>query len=250
MDGEQEVQQQEQEEVLQQNMQQGTEQDGTADAAVDSAENEAENSFAMFETDTVKVQPRPKDAHRGTILAITANKYDSGATMILVHLRSSDTSNDDELSIFVPPFFVDNCEKFFKQPGQAKAEFGIENLPAGEPDPMEPTKIKGNQRATFGMAIRNSDGNAAVQNLLSIAAKWGRNPRELGIVAPPKSFDEYVGQLNTLMAEVNVVYTRLPQKNEDNPQFNGRLKVRGIFFPSDILDNEKSLKGYVKQWIT
>jgi hypothetical protein len=243
-------QQQEQESAVDETVGQeiATEDDGIP---VDQAQGEgAVNEFAMFNTPTLKVTPRPADAHRGEILGITSENFekeDRVSTAIRIHLHSDDTQNDDEKMVFLPRFFVENVAGF------VNGQLTIEDLPPGTPDPERPGKLKGNQRAHFGMSVSNSDGNADIQTLISIAAKSGVKPSQLGVV-PVETFEDYVGNLNKICTGLKVVFTRAPQKDEENPQFNNRLKVNRVYFIGDIIDADtgatkpKILKRYVKQW--
>lgn len=211
--------------------------------ANEGVETPAEDTFAVFGGDALKVEPRRRDAHLGTILAIT--RFDSpntGSPAIQVQLQSANTGATDEWTVFVPRGFAENCGKFMT------GEMTSNDLFPGEPDPERPGKLKGNQRAQYGMSIKNTAGDAAVQQILSVISKHGRRP-EPGTKI--EDFDAYIQLLSNLATDLTVIYTRTPQTTEDNPR--GFLHVNRIYFPADILDENgetkpKKLANYVKHW--
>lgn len=201
-----------------------------------------EDAFAVFGGEELKVEARPKDAHRGEILGVTAGESTQKHTPgVFVHLQSQDTGNTDDAKIWVPRTFAENVEAFLTK------AMGIEDLPPGEPDPERPGKFKGNERAGYGMAIKNSAGDATIQQLLSVAAKSGRSAAG---EKTPKNFEEYAALLNKVLTGLEVVYTRRPQTSDENPR--GFLQVDRFFFPGDVIGENakhaKALKNYKRQW--
>src|SRR5712664_4193486 len=145
--------------------------------AVDEGEGTQEDAFAVFGGEEQKVEKRQKDAHRATITSVSDNTSDKGSHSVRVIIHSDDTGNDITQDIWVPIGFVEG--PIFRD-GQKVVEDGepttglfltkqlsIEDLPPGEPDPDRPGKLKGNQRAHYGMSYKNSAGDASIQQLLT-----------------------------------------------------------------------------------
>lgn len=215
------------------------------EALVDQAQSvqSEDNGFAVFGGDELKVEKRRSDAHKGTILAVT--RFDSpntGSPAVQVLLQSDDTGSQDNWTIFVPKPFAQDTGAF------VRGEKGIEDLSAGYPDPERPGKIKGNERNMYGMAYKNSAGDASIQQLLAVASKSGRRP-EPGTKI--ETFDDFIEVLNALLNDVKVVYTRRASATEDNPR--GFLNVNRVYFPGDVLEEDgttkpKALKNYLRRW--
>lgn len=198
-----------------------------------------EDPFAVFGGEELKVEARRKDAHRGQIISV--GKFESpntGSLAVKIQFISQDTGGNDDLTVWVPKLFAEHTGEFLRR------ELGIEDLSPGVPDVDRPGKLKGNERAQYGMAIKNSAGDAAIQTLLSVAAKSGRKPTP-GVKI--ETFDDYCTELAQILTDVDVIYTRVPQVTDDNPR--GFLHVNRVYFPEDVLSNPaKSLKSYFKHW--
>jgi hypothetical protein len=204
---------------------------------------EGEDTFAVFGEAEVQVEKRQKDAHRATVTSVSANTSDKGSHSVRVLLQSDDTGNEITWDIWVPITFAENTGLFLTK------QLGIEDLPPGEPDPERPGKLKGNQRAHYGMSIRNSAGDASVQQLLSVAAKDGRRPGALaGAFNQETTFEEFCAALNETLEGLPLIVTRIPETSDDNPR--GFLKVSRVYHQSIIEDPKamKALAKYLKHW--
>lgn len=206
-----------------------------------------EDPFAVFGGEALKVEARRSDAHQGEILAVV--RFDSPNTRapaIQVHVQSANTGIQDNWTIFVPRPFAESTGAFLRR------ELGIEDLSPGQPDPERPGKMKGNERAQYGMAIKNSAGDASVQQLLSVAAKSGKKPSAEYVAKvqgkEEVTFDEYIAELNSILTGLAIVFSRVAQATEDNPR--GFLHVNRVYFPEDVVGNPKMLKRYVRHWET
>lgn len=204
-----------------------------------------ENPFAEFGGEEVKVEPRRKDANRATIQGVVAATSERGSHEVKVTYLSDDTGSEIKQDIWVPAMFAQHTGAFLT------GEMGIEDLPPGEPDPDRPGKLKGNQRAHYGMSVKNSAQDASLQQLLIAAAKSGRKS---GPIAKSfnvnTTFEEYVAGLNEVLEGLEVVLTRTPEITDENPR--GFLRVRNVY-PIHIVEDEKILKslrknGYLLQW--
>lgn len=206
-------------------------------------EQSQDDAFAIFGGEEVKVEKRQKDAHRATITSVSENISDKGSRSVRVIFHSDDTGNDITWDIWVPSTFADQTGLFITK------QLGIKDLPPGEPDPDRPGKLRGNQRAHYGMSIKNSAGDASVQQLLAVALKEGRRPGELARAFNAETtFAEYCAGLNETLSELPVIVTRVPEASEENPR--GFLKVSRVYSQS-ILEDPKALKAlskYVRHW--
>lgn len=201
------------------------------------SEETGEDSFAVFGGEEVKVSPRRKDAHEAKILGVTRKDTDNGSTAMTVHFQSTNTGQTFDQNIFFPKPFVEETGAFLRR------EKGLEDLQPGYPDPDRPGKLKGNERAQYGMAYKNSAGDAAFQLLLGVASKASRSvPKGTKI----ETFDELIEVSNTLLQDLDVIVSRTPGSvSEENPR--GFLNVNRVYDP-EVKENPKFLKDYLKHW--
>jgi hypothetical protein len=228
-------------------------------AGGEDAEAGTEDAFAIFGGEEQKVEKRQKDAHRATIKSVSENVSDKGSHSVRVVYLSDDTGNEITQDIWVPIGFVEgpiyrDGQKVVNEGEPTTGLFltrqlGIEDLPPGEPDPDRPGKLKGNQRAHYGMSYKNSAGDASVQQLLAVATKEGRKPGTLALAFNGNTtFAEFCAGLNETLADLPVIVTRVPEISDENPR--GFLKINRIYSQS-IIEDPKALKAlgkYVKHW--
>ena len=178
----------------------------------------------VLATPELAVPPTPPQAHRGQIVGVTLETFDSGSTAMVFGLLSLDTGREDSYRLFVPRMFVEDIAV----------------------DPASLPEEKGNnQRGQYRIGISNGDQTATLQQLRAIARAAGRTlPAE---TAKPTNITEFVELHNQLLSGVEMVYTLAPEADAE-PQFKHVLKVNGFRNPAEVIGNPKMLKRYAKMW--
>lgn len=188
----------------------------------------------LLDTPEIEMPIPPPDALRATIEAVTEQTFDTGSVGIVVSLKGIDVAlggPSETYTIFPPVEFVENAAEFFA--GTMTGADLSEVVPAGK---------KQSPRQRYGAVISNTDGDAEIQKLRTIAKNAGRKP-----TARPVDFTTFVETLNELLAGVEVVVTRRADEKNENPAFRRTLKIRGIFDIS-VVNDPKALKNYTKLW--
>lgn len=207
------------------------------------AETSATNPFAEFGGEEVQVEKRQRDAHRATIQSVVAATSEKGSHEVKVAYISDDTGTEIRQDIWVPSLFAERTGEFLT------GKLHLTDLPPGEPDPDRPGKLKGNQRAHYGMSVKNSAGDASIQQLLIAAARSGRTSGPLAQqFNEATTFEEYCAALNEILGDLQVIVTRTPETSDDNPR--GFLRVRNVY-PISMMEDAKEMKKlakYVRHW--
>src|SRR5512146_1072943 len=184
-----------------------------------------------FETPSLDTPVGDADAHQAVITGVRLDRYDSGASAIVLSMNSLDDPAVAEqvYKIFVPRAFADDI---YVDPAQL----------ASVPEEGK----KQSEQQSYGRNIRNKQGTAELQKLQKIAFDQGRNVQSLGL-SRPSTLDELVANLGAILANVQIVFARRPNMDEENPQYYGRLEVRNIYGP-DVISNPKALRKYHRAW--
>lgn len=179
----------------------------------------------LLATAEVEVPPEEPEAHRGEILSVELHTADSGSKSFRVNLRSVDTGRDDFQDTWLPKGFLENIHV----------------------DPKTLPDDKGNrQRTSYSIGVSNSKKDATIQALRAVASKAGRSFHG----QRPTTIEEFVDAHNEVLAGLEVVYTKRPEKAKegDDPRFAGRLRV-GTIMAQDEAFRPKALRKYKKMWL-
>lgn len=207
----------------------------------------------VLDTPSLALPPSQAEVHRGTIVSVEAKTSENtGNTFGIISLQSIDTSqsgNGFELMFFPP-------QSWFEEWPDGKFD---PNTLSDEPPPGKKQSPRvgyarnvSSTQAAFdneGKPITKVTGKEGTLQLLRKLAALEGLTLEAGTPAPT-SGEEYVGLINSLVAgRLEVVFTRKPEKNDD-PAFDGRLKVNAIH-PKSIIEEpsfEKRFKSYRLAW--
>jgi len=179
-----------------------------------------------LDTPELVVPPPEQDAHRGRINGVEVENYDTGSSAIVISLQSIDAGFEEKMKIFPPKSFVEDV-----------------NVDPNTLDDVPAAGKKQSERQRYAQVVSNSDKNAELQRLRSIATGQGRRysgPR-------PSTFAEYVAALNSVLLGCSVVFTRQPDTKAEGT-FKNRLRVNGVYDESTIINDPKALKKYRKAW--
>jgi hypothetical protein len=191
----------------------------------------------LLATEELELPPAQPDAHRATIQAVTLETFEkTGSKGIKVSLKSQDADFETDLIFFPPTAFTDN--------------------PLVDPKTLSDVPPEGKKQSPkqrYAQTVANSKGTADLQSLRAVAKEQGRafDAAAFQAALGKTSFstiEEYVAVYNHVLAGLDVVFTRRPEKNEEDPRFDGRLKVNRIL-PISVAYDPKQLKNYKKAWI-
>lgn len=204
--------------------------------------------------DTPSLAPPEAQAeiHEGTVLAVTTTVgKESGNTYGIITLQSKATGKTYDFPFFPPQAWFDPANW---STGQFNAEILSDVPPVGKKQtPREAfAKSVSSSKAAFtkdGVAITEIIGKEAPLQLLRKLAAIDGLTLDAGTPRPTNG-DEYVSVINALVAgRLEVLFSRRPEKN-DNPAFDGQLKVNQIY-GKDVLNApnfEKRFAGFRKTW--
>lgn len=183
----------------------------------------------VLSTPELAVPPAQPDAHQGRILGVELVEFDSGSSGIKINLQSLDVpSLETNMMVFLPAMFVEDITV--------------------DPETL-PDEKGNNQKFSYQRGISNKKKDATLQVLRRIAHDdYDRTPASVGITTKPTTVEEFVATLNTLLTDVELVFARRPEKNDD-PAYDGQLRVKN-FFSKTVVGNPKYLKRYRKAWET
>lgn len=184
----------------------------------------------FFATDPYEVPAATPKFHRGAIESIAATDVtESGSRGIRVTFKSDSNGRQYENTIWPPMAFVDN-------PRITRDELAA--LPVPEGKKQSPLQrygatihnhfgrdiLRGKNDKGQPITIKAIGQSAEVDRLLIVAVHAGRTLP----AGRYSNFDEYVSQLNNVVAGTPVVFTTREEKNED-PNFSNREKVNGVY---------------------
>jgi hypothetical protein len=171
---------------------------------------------------------RKPDAHRGRVIEIQEHHSENkGTPAIRILLHSDDADFDGRMDVYVPRPFEEDIHV----------------------DPRELSKVKdeeagtSNEQMQYAMSIHNKRNDATIDKLRMIAKEEGRSLE--GYEGSVDTFADYIQALNTLCADLPLIFFRRPRK--DNPNF---LEVHD-FLSIAALDNPKmqgKFKGKQLAW--
>lgn len=204
--------------------------------------------------DTPSLAPPEAQAeiHEGTVIGVTTLVgKDSGNTYGTITLQSKATGKTYEFPFFPPQAWFDPANW---TGGVFNAEILSDVAPAGKKQtPREAfAKSVSSSKAAFtkdGVAITEITGKEAPLQLLRKLAAHAGLTLEAGTPRPTNG-DEYVGTINALVAgRLEVLFSRRPEKN-DNPAFDGQLKVNQIYSTETLNapNFEKRFAAFRKTW--
>ena len=216
------------------------EQDEILDEATQEVENAEETAqdiategsgddLLNLSTSELDSPARKADAHRGRITGVVEHHSEQkGTPAIRILLHSDDADFDGRQDIYVPRPFEDNIRV----------------------DPRELSKVKdeeagtSNEQLQYAMSIHNKRNDAVIDKLRAIAKGEGRSLD--GYAEPMETFTDFIAALNTLFADMPVIFFRRPRK--DNPNF---LEVHDYLAMSALDDPKQQgkFKGRVCAWV-
>lgn len=170
----------------------------------------------------------PPEIHQGIITGVLwmENNNRPGGRFV-VGLRSNNTGIEAEYTIFPPLPFVNDI--------YAPAEAYSTEAPFNEDTGREGIS----ESASYARNIKNNQGTATLQVLMSIAYAQGKTTT----LAAPDNIVEFTNVLNDLLSGTQVIFTRSVDKTPNDPAFASTLRVRRIMSP-EIASNSKRMKYY------
>ena len=190
----------------------------------------------VFDTPTLSLPPATPDIHEGTITSVEVKTFESGKSAIFVNLVSKNTGKDEVHKIWPPQEYFDNTN-------WKGGQFDVTVL-GDVPDPGKSQS----PRVRFAKTIASTEGAATTEINgreadLQLLIKLAKNDGRLtdGFTTPTDA-ESYIGNVNSLVAGLEVLFTRTPDKSDD-PQYSGRLRV-GRILGKDVLNDPKFDKRY------
>jgi|SRR5581483_1690175 len=178
-----------------------------------------------------KLDPQQADAHRGEIVSVATTTAQTGTVGLVIQCKSHDTGVENrgfQQIIWGP-------QDIFSSDAPCWAGGHFDNTKLSKEPP--PGKKQSADQA-YARNFFNSKKNGLVQVAVQAAAEEGRTLASLGL-SSPKNPEEYVSNLNAVLAGTQVVIVRKPEANDD-PKFDGQLKVNALY-PISSLNDEKFL---------
>lgn len=180
----------------------------------------------VLATPELKSAPATPDAHHAVIQSVSLERFDNEKQSVAIKIALQSLNNaavEEDYAIFLPKMFAENIKV----------------------DPTTlPEEEGNNQRQQYAIGIANSNQDATLQVLRTLAYKAGRSTQGM---AAPTNIEEYVEILNALLSNLEVVFVRRADAKAEDPRFRNRLRVKGIY-GTDVMSNPKSLKKYTKRW--
>lgn len=208
----------------------------------------------VLDTPSLKLPEKQPEIHEGTVVSVTTKVgTTSGNSYGVITLQSKNNGLTFEFGFFPPQAWFE------------PANWGARGFdPSTLSDVPAPGKKQTPQDA-FARAVSSTDAaytkqgavitelvpgkDAVLQQLKKLAAIEGLTLD--GTVARPTNGTEYIDVINSLVAgRLDVLFTLRPQKDDQNPQFDGKLKVNQIIPKSDLEkpNFDKRFQNYRKSW--
>lgn len=206
----------------------------------------------VLDTPALALPPATPDIHEGTIVSvIPVTSEKTGNTYGTITVQSKNTGQTFDMGFFPP-------QAWFDPANWTGGKFDPATL-SDDPPPgkKESPKVRYAKSVASSQAAFTEDGTpittitgkeAPLQLLRKLAAQDGLT-LDSG-VTPPTSGEEYINIVNALVAgRLEILFTRKPEKNDD-PAFDGRLKVNQIYSKSILTEAnfEKRFSGFRKAW--
>ncbi len=225
--------------------------DETAVAEVVQSEAEVVDNGGGFDTSSVpvtndpnggfggeaKLDPASPEAHRGEIVGVARYEAKTGSVALAITLKSNDTGISGgpgfTMNLWGPAELLDGTSVCW-----ASGHFDSSQISDIVPDGK-----KQSPRQAYARNYFNTKKNGTVQGMLEAAAEQGRTAATLGLSSPTTP-EEYVTNLNAILAGTEVLVVRKPEKNDD-PKFDGALKVASVY-PISVMSDSKRHDGITK----
>jgi hypothetical protein len=188
----------------------------------------------VLDTPTLSLPPSAPEIHEGTITSVETKTFESGTVGVIINLVSKNTGQDVQHKIWPPAEFF---EAAYWEGGKFNAD-ALSDVP--DPGKKQSARVKyaRNIASTEGAATVEINGKEGeIQKLIKLAKLDGRTAA--GTVTDGES---YVAVVNNLVAGLEVLFTRTPDKSDD-PQYAGRLRV-GRIIGKDFLNDPKFDKSF------
>lgn len=189
-----------------------------------------------------KLDPASPDAHRGEIVSVQHFIAGTGSQALQITLKSNDTGISGgpgfTINLWGPADVFDP-----NAPCWTGGHFDNTQLSTDSPGTNDAGKPKQSPAQAYARNFFNSKKTGTVQTALMAAAEQGRTGASLGLNSPTTP-EEYVANLNAILAGTEVLIIRKPEKNAD-PKFDGALKV-SVLYPISVLNDTKRLDGATK----
>lgn len=155
-------------------------------------------------------------AHLGTIALVAAKSFDSGATAIVITVRSDHNGAEFDNNLWLPPAFAANPRVDPSTLSDTSEELSEKT---GRP--------KMSDRQKYASSINNDDGDAQLQIAAAIAASQGK---ESPADAQFETLDEFCALLHELLSGTSVCFTTRPEKEGD---FKGTQRFGKMYDPEE-----------------
>lgn len=192
----------------------------TADA--DSSTSSAEVADLLLDTPVLKAEPETPEARVMKVVSAEVFRSKPPKDSIAIKFTFEDAVLPLTYFAFLPKPFVENIRD-------------IRNF--------DPETLQDGDKFLYRTHVSTSRGTATLQILVAAARAAGRTVNAPAI----RSIEDYVDALNRFIAGIEVVVLRDPDNKNEDPQYQGRLRVTGIR-PTDVMNNPKALKKYRKTW--
>ena len=190
---------------------------------------ELQSQGAYFDSaPSVNMPVPPPEIHQGVITGVlwTPNTNSLGGRFV-IGLASTDNGIETDYSFFLPLPFVKDIHA------------PLEAYSSDKPYYEESGNYGLSEVEQYGRLIKNNSNSAVLQTLVNLAIAQGRMPSN----EQPTDIEGLAGQLNDLLANVKVVFTRSADKKPRDSQYAGVLRVRKVVGPLDTI-SARTLKYY------
>jgi len=201
------------------------------------------------DTPTIKKEPPKGQVHETTVTGVDSRTFDSGATALVISLKSENTGRMFDHMLFLPTFFVENVKVNPETLSQEKPVKTRENA-EGEEEQYEGQS----DQQQYAVRIRNEAGTGDLETLFAVAVQQGRAD---GVDLNFTNFDELVTVLGKVLPGTEFLMTLGADKNPKDPAFADNLRVRRLINPIETSpklagtftkDNPKRFTNLRKMW--
>ena len=207
----------------------------------------------VLDTPSLSLPEKQPEIHEGTVISVTTKVgKDTGNSYGVITLQSKQTGLTYDFGFFPPQAWFDS------------ANWGARGFDPSVLSDEVPAGKKQTPQQSFARNVSNTDAafrkdgtpitevigkEAPLQLLRKLAVIDGLT---LDSSTPrPTNGTEYIEVINALVAgRLDVLFTLRPQKDDNNPQFDGQLKVNQILAKSDVdkPNFDKRFANYRVMW--